>query len=112
MQVESRGALQDVISENAVTNSEYREALLRDPKSILQKHLGRDLPDWLNVEVVEEKSNTVYVIAPHIPSDELADDDLEAIAGGKGGTKMDDVHCERNYGAFNSVITLESSVSV
>ncbi len=115
MNVDSRGALQDVISEKAANDAVYREALLNDPRSLLAKHLGRELPEWLRVQVVEERADTIYLIAPHVPSEELADEDLEMVAGGKGGgggTTMRDVHCERNYGAFNSVVHIESEVSL
>ena len=115
MQVESRGALQNFITQKAAADAAYRQALLNDPKGLLEKHLGRELPEWLNVEVVEEKADTVYVIAPHVASDELDDADLEMIAGGKGGgggNSMDNVTCSNNAGAFNSVITLNTEVSL
>lgn len=115
MQVESRGALQDFITQKAAGDALYRQALLSDPKGLLEKHLGQALPDWLNVQVVEEKADTVYVIAPHVAADELDDADLEMIAGGKGGdggNKMDHVTCSNNPGAFNSVVTLNTEVSL
>lgn len=114
MQVESRGALQDVITAKAASDAHYRSKLLADPRGVLSTHLGRELPDWLKVQVVEEKADTLYLIAPHVVGEELADEDVEMVAGGKGGggTQMRDVKCERNYGAFNSVITIESEVSL
>ncbi len=115
MQIESRGALQDFITKKAASDSGYREALTTDAKSLLAKHLGQELPEWLNVEVVEEKADTVYLIAPHVPGEELADEDLEMVAGGKGGdggNTMDHVTCEDNDGAFNSVVTLNTEVSL
>ncbi|MCH9648187.1 MAG: NHLP leader peptide family RiPP precursor [Deltaproteobacteria bacterium] len=115
MQVESRGALQDFITNKAANDSQYRDALVANPKSLLAQHLGQELPEWLNVEVVEETANTFYLIAPHVPSDELADEDLEMVAGGKGGgggNQMDNVTCSDNDGAFNSVVTLNTEVSL
>lgn len=114
MKVESRGALQDLISEKAAHDAAYREALLRDPRGLLAKHLGHELPPWLNVKVVEEQADTVYLISPHVPGEDLEDGDLAMLAGGKGGGGMTvrDVHCERNYGAFNSVLNLEANVGL
>ena len=115
MQIESRGALQDFITKKAASDGKYREALVSDAKSLLAQHLGQELPEWLNVEVVAEKADTVYLIAPHVPSEELADEDLEMVAGGKGGgggNSMDHVTCEDNDGAFNSVVTLNTEVSL
>lgn len=117
MEIESRGELQDVIAKNAANDDDYREALLENPKKILEKHLGQELPDWLNVNVVEEKADTIYLIAPHVPGDELSDEDLEMVAGGKGkggggGGGPEQVDCKYNYGAFNSNITINSDVSL
>ena len=115
MQVESRGALQDFLTRKAAQDPNYRDALVSDPKNLLEKHLGRELPEWLNVEVVEEKADTIYLIAPHVANDELEDADLEMVAGGKGGgggNQMDHVTCSNNPGAFNSVVTLNTEVSL
>jgi predicted house-cleaning noncanonical NTP pyrophosphatase (MazG superfamily) len=115
--VESRGALQDVIAENAAQDPTYREALINDPRTVLEKHLGSELPDWLKVEVAEERADTIYLIAPYVPTEELSDEDLEMVAGGKGkggggSSGPSSVNCTRNYGAFNSNITINSSVSL
>ncbi len=113
MELQSRGALQDWISERAANDENYRASLIEDPRRVLEGHLGKEIPVGMKVEVVEEKADTVYLIVPHVPGTELDDAALEMIAGGKGGgTTMDDVNCERNYGAFNSVITIESEVSL
>ena len=113
--IESRGELQNVITEKAANDDRYRQELTSNPKNLLEKHLGQSLPEWLNVKVVEENADTIYLVAPHVPSEELADADLEMVAGGKGGgggNEMGNVDCERNYGAFNSVVTLNTEVSL
>ena len=115
MEVDGRGSLQDIISEQAANDADYRKALLDDPKAVLQGHLGQELPDWMNVKVVEESADTIFLIAPHVPSEELDDADLEMVAGGKGGsgtTIKGNANCTRNYGAFNSIINIQSTVSV
>ena len=65
------GALQDFVSKQAVADPRYREALLKNPKSLMEKHLGRTLPDWLHVKVVEETADTVFLVAPHVAGEEL-----------------------------------------
>ena len=108
--LESRGALQDFISNQAAENSEYREKLLSDPRGTLESHTGFALPDWLNVKVAEETADTIYLIAPHVPGEELADEDLEQVAGGgaygSADKKSDAMTCSRNYGSFNSTVTI------
>ena len=130
--LESRGKLQDFISEQAANNPAYRDALVADPKKVLEGHLGGEFPEGFNVKVVEETPDTMYVIAPHVPG-ELSDDDLEQVAGGflggiiggigdavgglfggggsgGGGGGGGGDTCERNYGSFNSQITISGSV--
>jgi hypothetical protein len=70
----------------AVSNPDYRKALMSDPKGLLAKQMQQDLPDNLTVKVVEETADTFYLVAPYVPAagDELSDDDLEKVAGGKG----------------------------
>jgi hypothetical protein len=81
----TRGEIVDILTGFAANNPEYRAALLENPKEMLGRQLGRELPDWLNVKAVEETADTIYVVVPHVPQEgeELADGDLEQIAGGK-----------------------------
>ena len=117
MTLESRGALQDFIANQAAENSSYREALIRDPRGTLESHTGSKIPEWLNVKVAEETANTIYLIAPHVPGEELADEDLEQVAGGGvygGGdsqSKGSGATCSQNYGSFNSEIDISGGHS-
>ena len=72
--------------EFAANNADYRKAMLQDPKGLLAKQMQQDLPDNLTVKVVEETPDTFYLVAPYVAEagDELSDDDLEKVAGGKG----------------------------
>ena len=79
---------QDMIGlmyEFAASDADYRKAMLSDPKGLLAKQMQQALPDDLTVEVVQETANTFYLVAPHVTADgdELSDDDLEKVAGGK-----------------------------
>lgn len=83
----TRGEILDIIGKFAFEDADYRKKLLANPKEVLAKQMNRDLPDNLKVKVVEEDANTIYLICPHVPpaeGDELSDDDLEKVAGGKG----------------------------
>ena len=80
---------QDMIGmmyEFASNNADYRKSMLDNPKDLLAKQMQQDLPDNLDVKVVEETAETFYLVAPHVAAegDELSDDDLEKVAGGKG----------------------------
>lgn len=89
----SRGEMQDLLANFAAQNPEYREALLKDPKNLVQAQFQMELPDAIQVEVLEESSDKVYVVLPHVMEEgaELSDDDLEAVAG--GNTVKGDANC-------------------
>ena len=80
----SRGELNDLLAGFATKNEQYRAALLRDPKDVVERQLNSKLPDNLNVKVIQDSASTMHVVLPHVPSegDELSDSDLESVAGG------------------------------
>ena len=79
----TRGEVQDLLAKFAVDNPKYRDALVKDPKSVIERQLNTSLGN-VKVKAVVETADTVYVVVPHIPSEgELSDADLEKVAGGK-----------------------------
>ena len=56
---------------------------MADPKAVLAEH-GMDVPDGVDVKVVENADDCVHITLPAPPaaSGELSDDDLEKAAGG------------------------------
>ena len=56
---------------------------MSDPKAVLAEH-GFDVPDNIDVNVVENSDNTVHVTMPKTPSEanQLSDEELSAAAGG------------------------------
>jgi len=108
----SRGEINDIIAGFATKDAKYREALLSDPKRIVSSQMGQKLPDFLNVKVVEESADTIYLVLPHSPAegDELSDADLEMVAGGKddeggGNTYECQVYGAGNMGTHNEINT-------
>jgi hypothetical protein len=81
----TRGEIQDLLTKFSKGNPTYREALLKNPKVVVEGQMGGKLPPGINVKAVEETPNTIYVIVPYVAKagDELSDNDLEAVAGGK-----------------------------
>ena len=79
----TRGQLHDLLSRFAVENPKYREALINDPKTVLEKQLGSSLGN-VTVKSVIETPDTMYVVVPYVQKEgELSDSDLERVAGGK-----------------------------
>src|ERR1043166_6865141 len=80
----TRGEVQDLLAKFAIENPKYREALIKDPKSIIERQLGSSLGSSVKVKAVVETADTVYVVVPHVAGEgELSDADLEKVAGGK-----------------------------
>ena len=54
---------------------------MADPKAVLAEY-GMDVPDGMDVNIVENTDNTVHITLPIKPSGDLTDDELSNAAGG------------------------------
>lgn len=97
----SRGEMQDLLIQFSTQNPDYRQQLLENPREIVERQFGYEVPDGVNLEAVEETANTAYVVVPHVPEEgaELEDADLEKVAGGVGDKNAE---CDTGGGAFNT----------
>lgn len=78
----SRGEMQDLLNKFASQNPKYREALLKDPKSVIERQFNVSL-SGVSVKALEETPDTLFVIVPRAAAaGELDDSDLEKVAGG------------------------------
>lgn len=105
----TRTEIEEIVIDNAAKHPAYREALLKDPKKVIETQLNNRLPDGLNVKVVQETGDTIFLRLPHSITEgsELSDSDLEQVAGGKG----DDTYtCNEAIGGFNTRNEFSASV--
>lgn len=102
----SREEIEDIVVTNATKHPQYREALLKNPKQVIETQLNNKLPDGLNVKVVEETGDTIYLRLPNVVTEgsELSDTDLEQVAGGKGesDSSTNNYNCNEAEGGFNT----------
>lgn len=90
----SRHEVQSEIEAKALRSLVYRKEVLKDPKKILSLELDIALPEHVQVKVLEENQNTLYLVL-RFPDTEnleqftesdskesLEDKDLEQISGG------------------------------
>ncbi|WP_051261226.1 NHLP leader peptide family RiPP precursor [Desulfovibrio inopinatus] len=67
----------------AQQDATFKQELLNDPKSTLEKEFGMSLPSGLEIDVVEETPQKVFLVLPIIPGDiELSDEMVKKIAAG------------------------------
>ena len=72
----------------ASTDAAYREMLLSDPRAAMEQAFGQQLPATLQVKVIEQEPNTLYLVLPRAGAgNELSEDALDAVVGGTIFTK-------------------------
>ena len=108
----TRGEMQDLLAKFANSNPQYRSALLKNPRAIVEKQFNMALPDNLTVKAVEESADTIYVVVPHAVESgaELDDADLEKVAG--GATVKGDANCNDSDGAMNTVVEIQAGFNL
>ena len=72
--------------QRSLEDDSFRQRLLDDPKAVVEQELGSPLPEGVEVRVVEESADTIYLVLPSASplggGVELSDQELEAVAGG------------------------------
>ena len=108
----TRGEMQDLLAKFASSNPQYRSALLKNAKAVVEKQFNMSLPDNVKVQAVEEKADTIYVVVPHAVSAgaELDDADLEKVAG--GAKVKGDANCNDSDGAMNTVVEIQAGFNL
>jgi Nitrile hydratase, alpha chain len=70
----------------SLEDEEFRQRLLADPRAVIEQELGSRLPESVEVRLVEETADTIYVWIPHASAvgqgAELSEQELDAVAGG------------------------------
>jgi hypothetical protein len=82
----SRAEMEQRLIQRSLEDEDFRQRLLDDPKGAIEQELGSRLPESIEVRVVEESADTIYLVLPSASplsqGSELSDQELDAVAGG------------------------------
>ncbi|MBW4644891.1 MAG: NHLP leader peptide family RiPP precursor [Goleter apudmare HA4340-LM2] len=85
-ELKSRFGIESAIIAKAWADDNFRQELLNDPKRAIAQTFQLEIPDNIEVQVLEEPATTFYLTIPPKPfigaGGELSDEQLEAVAGG------------------------------
>ncbi len=62
-------SLKEQVIQKAWEDAEFKAKLLADPKGAVKEAFGVDVPDAIEVAVVEESANKYYLVIPQNPAD-------------------------------------------
>jgi len=64
-----------------LSDESFRDEFKRDPKAAMRVQ-GVEIPDDVDVEVVESTAHKMYVVMPPLQTGELSDEQLASVSGG------------------------------
>lgn len=65
----------------ALKDESFRAELIANPKAVIEQEIGSKLPDELEIMVLEETEDTVYMVLPCNPYEGLSEEELKASLG-------------------------------
>jgi hypothetical protein len=80
--------LEALLISKAMADEAFKSELISNPKAVIAREIGQELPEGVEIEVLESTPKKLYLVLPlkveseEIPTEELSDKELEAVAGG------------------------------
>jgi hypothetical protein len=92
----------------ALKDESFRAELIANPKAVIEQEIGSKLPDELEITVLEETADTIYMVLPCNPYEGLSEEELKASLG----MTYEDVALWVLEQQRNTLLDEESSVKV
>jgi hypothetical protein len=90
----ARAKLERRLIQRSLQDEDFRQQLLSEPKAIIERAIGTQLPERVRVVALEESTDTIYLVLPSASplvgeGGELSDELLESVSGaGWGGAAV------------------------
>jgi hypothetical protein len=65
----------------ALKDGSFRAELIANPKAVIEQEIGSKLPDELEIAVLEETEDTIYMVLPCNPYEGVSEEELQANLG-------------------------------
>ena len=81
----SRNEIESHLVAKTWKDDSFKQQLLANPKATIEQEFGVQLPEALNIRIMQENAETLYITLPTRPSvneDKLSEKELETVAGG------------------------------
>ena len=88
-----RAEVERRLVERSLQDESFRQRLLDNPKQTIEQELGAQLPEGVEIRVVEESAETIYLVLPSASAlggqgGSLSDQELDAVAGGEDTSEV------------------------
>jgi nitrile hydratase alpha subunit len=81
-----RAEMERRLVQRSIEDESFRQRLLEYPRAAVEEELGTQLPESIEVRVVEERADTIYLVFPSASvvgeGGEISGQDLVEVAGG------------------------------
>jgi hypothetical protein len=86
----ARAELERRLIQRSLQDEHFRQQLLSEPKPIIEREIGTQLPEGVRVVAVEEAADTIYLVLPSASplvgeGGELSDELIESVSGAGWG---------------------------
>jgi len=77
------------IQDKAMTDTAFRARFKADPNAVIEEVSGLQVPAGFKIRVIAPEDADLTIALPKLETDELNDNELEAVAGGKSRPHVD-----------------------